>query len=82
VLSTRALAETVARLGEQTSSHEQFGGIDATELDARSCFASTKQPFTYKDPCVELNPHVGFDPAATEAAKISVKQFLRTAFKL
>jgi dienelactone hydrolase len=44
--------------------------------------ASTKQPFTYKDPCVELNPHVGFDPAATEAAKISVKQFLRTAFKL
>jgi hypothetical protein len=44
--------------------------------------ASTKQPFTYKDPCVELNPHVGFDPAATEAAKISVKQFLRTALKL
>jgi len=44
--------------------------------------ASTKQPFTYKDPCVELNPHVGFDPAATDAAKISVKQFLRTAFKL
>ena len=43
---------------------------------------STKQPFTYKDPCVELNPHVGFDPAATEAAKISVKQFLRTAFRL
>src|SRR5262249_8275505 len=31
------LAETVARLGEQTSSHEQFGGVDATELDARSC---------------------------------------------
>jgi dienelactone hydrolase len=44
--------------------------------------ASTKQPFTYKDPCVELNPHVGFDPAATEAAKISVKQFLRKVFKL
>jgi hypothetical protein len=31
---------------------------------------------------VELNPHVGFDPAATEAAKISVKQFLRKVFKL
>ena len=44
--------------------------------------ASTKQPFTYKDPCVELGPHVGFDPAATEAAKISVKQFLKTVFKL
>jgi dienelactone hydrolase len=44
--------------------------------------ATTKQPFTYKDPCVELNPHVGFDAAATEAAKISVTQFLRKAFKL
>jgi dienelactone hydrolase len=44
--------------------------------------ASTKQPFTYKDPCVELGPHMGFDPAATEAAKISVKQFLKTVFKL
>jgi dienelactone hydrolase len=44
--------------------------------------ASTKEPFTYKDPCVELNPHVGFDPAATEAAKMSVKQFLSTVFKL
>ncbi|MGO9699202.1 MAG: dienelactone hydrolase family protein [Xanthobacteraceae bacterium] len=44
--------------------------------------ASTKEPFTYKDPCVELNPHVGFDPTATEAAKVSVKQFLKTVFKL
>jgi dienelactone hydrolase len=44
--------------------------------------ASTKEPFTYKDPCVELNPHVGFDPAATEAAKVSVKKFLKTVFKL
>ena len=43
--------------------------------------ASTKEPFTYKDPCVELNPHVGFDPTATEAAKMSVKQFLKTLFK-
>jgi dienelactone hydrolase len=44
--------------------------------------ASTKEPFTYKDPCVELNPHVGFEPAATEAAKMSVRQFLKTVFKL
>jgi dienelactone hydrolase len=43
--------------------------------------ASTTEPFTYKDPCVELNPHVGFDPAATEAAKMSVKQFLKAQFK-
>jgi pimeloyl-ACP methyl ester carboxylesterase len=44
--------------------------------------ASTRQGFTYKDPCVELNPHVGHDAAATEAAKTSVKTILKTAFKL
>lgn len=44
--------------------------------------ASTREPFTYKDPCVELNPHVGYDAAATDAAKISVKAFLGTVFKL
>ena len=44
--------------------------------------ASTKEPFTYKDSCVELNPHVGFDPTAAEAAKASVKQFLKMVFKL
>lgn len=43
---------------------------------------STMQPFTYKDPCVELNPHVGHDAAATAAAKTSVKEFLKTVFKL
>jgi dienelactone hydrolase len=43
---------------------------------------STGGPFTYKDPCVEVNPHVGYDPAATEAAKTSVKQFLKAVFKL
>ena len=44
--------------------------------------ASTKEPFTYKYQCVELNPHVGFDPAATEAAKTAVRQFLKTVLKL
>ena len=39
-------------------------------------------PFTYKDPCVELDPHVGYDAAATEASKKSVKEFLSTTFKL
>jgi hypothetical protein len=43
--------------------------------------ASTKEPFNYKVPCVELNPHVGFNPAAAEAAKMLVKQFLKTLFK-
>jgi len=43
--------------------------------------ASTRQPFTYKDPCVELNPHVGYDAASTEQAKRSVKEFLKAVFK-
>jgi len=44
--------------------------------------ASSRQPFSYKDPCVELNPHVGYDAAATAAAKKSVEEFVATVFKL
>jgi acetyl esterase/lipase len=44
--------------------------------------AATKQPFTYKDPCVELNPHLGTDLAATANAKTRVKAFLKSVFKL
>jgi len=43
---------------------------------------ATGQPFTYKDSCVELDPHVGYDPAATQAARQSVKDLLKTVFKL
>lgn len=44
--------------------------------------AATNEPFTYKDPCVEFNPHVGHDVEATQAAKQSVKGLLQTLFKL
>jgi dienelactone hydrolase len=44
--------------------------------------AATRQPFAYQDSCVELNPHVGYDVEDTEAAKTSVKEILKTAFKL
>jgi dienelactone hydrolase len=44
--------------------------------------ASTHQPFTYKDPCVQIGPHVGYDAAATEAAQVSVKEILNTVFGL
>ncbi len=44
--------------------------------------AATAQPFTYMDSCVERDPHVGHDPAATQAARQSVKDLLRTVFKL
>jgi dienelactone hydrolase len=43
---------------------------------------ATHEPFSYKDACVEQNPHVGYDAAATAAAKTAVKEILRAAFKL
>jgi dienelactone hydrolase len=44
--------------------------------------SKTGKPFTFSDPCVELGPHTGYDPAATESAVTAVKSFLRTEFKL
>jgi dienelactone hydrolase len=44
--------------------------------------AVSKQPFTYRDPCIETDPHVNYDAEATRAAHIAVKDFLRTAFKM
>jgi dienelactone hydrolase len=39
-------------------------------------------PFTYADPCVERNPHVGYSPEASQAAHRYVGDFLTTLFKL
>jgi dienelactone hydrolase len=44
--------------------------------------AVSKEPFTYKDPCVEKDPHVNHDAEATAAARIAVKDFLRATFRL
>ena len=44
--------------------------------------AVTKEPFTYKDACIQQNPHVNYDAEATAAAKLAVKEVLRTTFKL
>jgi dienelactone hydrolase len=44
--------------------------------------AANKEPFTYKDPCVEFGPHVGGNAEARDAAKLAVKNLLRTTFKL
>jgi len=38
--------------------------------------AETQAPFTYKDACVELNPHVGGNPATAEEARKAVSEFL------
>ncbi|HVY56351.1 MAG TPA: dienelactone hydrolase family protein [Xanthobacteraceae bacterium] len=44
--------------------------------------AQTHLPFTYDDPCVERGPHLGHDPAATQAARKAVADFLRTTLRL
>lgn len=42
----------------------------------------TNVPFTYKDSCVELNPHVGGNPATAAEARKAVVEFLQALFKL
>ena len=44
--------------------------------------ADTNAPFGYKDACIELNPHVGGNPATAEAARKAVSEFLQRLFKL
>jgi dienelactone hydrolase len=44
--------------------------------------AETKEPFSYKDACVELNPHVGGNPATAQEARKAVSDFLQALFKL
>jgi dienelactone hydrolase len=43
---------------------------------------SNGQPFTYKDPCVETDPHTGYNEAAAKATQKAVKEQLRAAFRL
>jgi dienelactone hydrolase len=44
--------------------------------------ADTKAPFGYQDACIELNPHVGGNPATAEQARKAVVEFLQTLFML
>ena len=44
--------------------------------------SATGQPFSYKDACVERDPHVGHDAAATQAVRQAVGEFLKALFKL
>jgi dienelactone hydrolase len=44
--------------------------------------ADTQAPFGYQDACIELNPHVGGNPATAEQARRAVVDFLQALFKL
>ena len=44
--------------------------------------ADTEKPFGYSDACIELNPHVGGNPATAEQARKAVSDFLRVLFRL
>ena len=44
--------------------------------------AETNEPFSYKDACVELNPHVGGNPTTAQEARKAVSDFLQVLFKL
>jgi dienelactone hydrolase len=67
--------------------------VSANAQTARNCHikegeggvlinADTQAPFGYKDACIELNPHVGGNPATAEAARKAVTDFLQALFKL
>jgi dienelactone hydrolase len=43
---------------------------------------ATEAPFSYKDSCVELGPHVGGNPTSAIEARNAVSDFLRALFKL
>ncbi|WP_426442283.1 dienelactone hydrolase family protein [Bradyrhizobium genosp. P] len=68
----------VEAVGSQTVRHctikEGEGGV---LMDA-----ATQAPFSYKDSCVELGPHVGGNATTAIEARKAVSDFLTTLFKL
>ena len=44
--------------------------------------AATNEPFSYRDACVETNPHVGGNPATAQEARKAVSEFLQALLKL
>jgi dienelactone hydrolase len=67
--------------------------VSANAQTARNCHlregeggvlmnGDTQAPFSYKDACIELNPHVGGNPATAMEARKAVSDFLQALFKL
>jgi hypothetical protein len=42
---------------------------------------STKQPFTWADPCVEYGPTLAYNEKAATEAKTAVKDFITKTFE-
>jgi dienelactone hydrolase len=72
------LSTVVVSANAQTARHchikEGEGGVLVN--------ADTQAPFDYNDACIELNPHVGGNPATAEDARKAVSDFLQTLFGL
>ena len=72
VLST--FSAVIVRLVRNCQIKEDDGGVLMN--------AGTQAPFTYKDACVELNPHVGGNPTTAAESRKAVVEFLQALFKL
>jgi dienelactone hydrolase len=77
-LGLLGLSTVVVSANAQTARHchikEGEGGVLVN--------ADTQAPFDYNDACIELNPHVGGNPATAEEARKAVSDFLQTLLKL
>jgi hypothetical protein len=68
---------TVARGSESTRActlKEEANGVIVN--------VKTGAPFSYKDPCVERDPHLAYNEAGTIATRKAVGALLKTVFKL
>jgi dienelactone hydrolase len=43
---------------------------------------ATGQPFSYKDACIQRDPHIGYHEAAANQTRKTVKEFVRATFKM
>jgi dienelactone hydrolase len=74
VFMWKALTEPAQlKQGQTTRACELAERPDGTVVNVR-----TGSPFTYKDPCVELGPHVAYDAAAAADASNELKALVAT----
>jgi hypothetical protein len=51
-----------------------------TQANGQVLNAKTGQPFSLKDPCIELGPQVAYNAATHQATVLAVKEFLSKSF--